>query len=178
MDPTTVTIIVGLATVLASGVTSSWVTYRLSRNHNQTIFLREKAEQLYLSADEFRKSFSGQIFTYFPLLEGRIDYNQMLDLQIAQGSETKRREGAETMTMIVEIYFPSIRPALADVWKARDAYGSITNEIKRAWQRDGDVSDGDWKAKFTVAAQNIDQRIQNLQTEIVAAARIHAGVKQ
>jgi hypothetical protein len=178
MDAPIVTLILGFATILASGVTSSMVTYRLNRNRNQTVFLREKAEQLYLSADEFGKTFSMQIITYLPLLNGRIDYNQVLDMQIEQGPAAKKYGGAETMTMLVEIYFPSVRPALEEVWKARDTFNRITAEIKFVWERDGDVSAGDLKSRFMSAALAIDKCIKALQNEIVTAARVHAGAKQ
>jgi hypothetical protein len=131
-----------------------------------------------LSADEFGKTFGSQILTYFPLLDGTIDYNQMLDLQIAQGAGVKQHGGAETMTMLVEIYFPSVRPALNEVWQARDAFAKISIQIKRAWQRDGDLTGGDWKQTYIAATQVINDRIAALQKEIVIAARVHADVKQ
>ncbi len=178
MDASLVTLIIGFTTVLASGVTSSIVTYRLNRNRSQVIFLREKAEQLYLSADEFGKAFGSQMLTYFPLLDGKIDFNGMLDMQIEQGSAPRKYGGAETMTMLVEIYFPSVRPALEEVWKARTGFNQVTADIKRAWERTGDVTHGDWRARFLSATQVIDNSINKLQREIVIAARTHAGVKQ
>jgi hypothetical protein len=178
MDATSTTLVLGLATIFASGVTSAIVTYHLNRNQNQTIFLREKAEQLYLSADEFGHTFDAQMLSYFPLLDGKIDYNKMLDMQISSGSEEKRHGGAEIMTMLVDIYFPSVRPALQGVWEAREQFGAITHQIKLAWQRDGNVSEGNWRQVFLEATRNIDDSVNALQSEIVKAARIHAGVKQ
>ncbi|GGZ32625.1 hypothetical protein [Asticcacaulis endophyticus] len=178
MDGPTVALIVGIGTIMASGVMSSVVTYHLNRNRTQTIFLREKAEQLYLSADEFGKSFAAQVITYYPLLDGKIDYNQMLDMQIEHGKSDKKYGGAETMTMLVEIYFPSVRPALEDVWKAREGFNKITSDIKLAWQANGHVNQGGWKLSFANATNAINSSINALQRQIVVAARVHAGVKQ
>lgn len=177
MDAPLISLIVGLSTVLASGVASSFVTYRLNRNSNQTIFLRQKAEELYLSADEFGKNFASQMLTYFPLLDGKIDYNQMLDMQIERGSKTHDHGGPETMTMLVEIYFPTCRPALEKVWEARTIFNDVTAGIKRAWQRSGRVNKAEWHPKFIAATHAINDSIEALQREIVAAARPHAGVK-
>jgi hypothetical protein len=178
MDSGTVTLIFGLSTVLASGITSSVVTYRLNQNKDQTIFLREKAEQLYLAADEFGKDFSSHIVSYFPLLEGRIDYNQMLDMHIEQGSRDSRNGGVETMIMLAEIYFPSVRPALESVWRARSSFNDLTREIKETWIEQGSVSHGNLLSRFQAASLTLDRSIESLKDEIVAAARVHAGVKQ
>ncbi len=177
MDTVTATLIVGLSTVLASGVASSIVTYKLNRSKEQTVFLREKAEQLYLAADEFGKAFGSQMITYFPLLEGRIDYNQMLDMQISDGA-TPKNFGPATMEMLVEIYFPSVRPALQNVWKKREAYNKVTAVIKSVWKEFGTLAHENLLPTYKAASLEMDAAIENLKKEIVLAARAHAGVEQ
>lgn len=176
MAETTVTVALGLATILGSGVVSGYVTHRLTRNQNQFVFLREKAEILYLAADEYGKRFGGQMVTYFPLLDGRYDYNDMLDKQNEFGSEPSKYGGAETMTMIVEIYFPSVRLALQGVWDARAEFNKVTAAIRALWEQQGEVSGMD--LPFRRASLVVDQAIENLKDEVVIAARAKSGVKQ
>lgn len=178
MDPATVSLVIGLCTILASGVTSSLVTFRLNKNKDQTIFMREKAEQLYLSADAYGRVFGGHMISYFPLLEGRIDWNQMLDIHISDGSKEKEHGGAETMTMLVEIYFPSVRPALARVWEARTEFNALTAKLKRHYKANGHVTEDYWKSAFMDVTKRLNDAISSLEKEIVAAARRYAGVKQ
>ncbi|RIV80484.1 hypothetical protein D2V17_19425 [Aurantiacibacter xanthus] len=176
MADTTITAILGLATILGSGVVAGYVTHRLTRNQNQFVFLREKAEALYLAADEYGRRFGGQMVTYFPLLEGRYDYNDMLDKQNEFGSASSKYGGAETMTMIVEIYFPSVRPALQGVWDARAEFNKVTAAIRALWERQAEVSE--MGTPFRRASLKVDKAIENLKSEIVIAARAKSGVKQ
>ncbi|WP_010335513.1 hypothetical protein [Sphingobium yanoikuyae] len=177
-DNTIVTVSLGLVTILASGLTSSWVTHRLNKNHNQTIFLREKAETLYLAADEYGSSVAGMAVSYLPLLEGRYDYNTMLDQQISSGSKKPENGGAKTMTMIVDIYFPTVRPALENVWEARAAFNKVTGAIKAAWQEAEFDGVRLLEGPFRSAALDFNKAINELKREIVEAARIQSGVKQ
>ncbi|MGN6422938.1 MAG: hypothetical protein ACTHLA_06475 [Asticcacaulis sp.] len=176
MDTATVTLIVGIGSIFASGVVSSFVTYRLNRNHTQKIFLREKAEQLYLSTDEFGKDLSCHVISYYPLIRGEIDYNKMLEMQI-ENSSVKKYGGHETMTMLVDIYFPSVKPALENVLKAQKAYSGMASSIRSAYQSNGHLRHEDWNSKVTKVAIGINDSINELQHEIVVAARTHAGVK-
>ncbi|MDB5375884.1 MAG: hypothetical protein JWR00_330 [Rubritepida sp.] len=178
MDQTTVTLIVGLVTVAMSGVVSSIVTFRLGKSKEQQAFMRAKAEQLYLATDEYGKAFSGLFIGHLQLMNGRIDYNQMLDMQIADGQKDRKYGGAETMTMLVEIYFPNARAALAQVWKTRDTISTVTAQIKRYYQEAGDASDPELKARFVTAVGAVDQAIKALQIEIIRAARHHAGERE
>jgi hypothetical protein len=175
MDQTTATLVVGLATIAMSGVVSSVVTFRLGKSKEQQAFMRAKAEQLYLAADEYGKAFGGLLIRHLHLLNGRIDYNQMLDMQIADGKKDRKYGGAETLTMLVEIYFPSTRAALAQVWKARDAVSVVTAQIKKRYQEVGDAADPEHKALFVKAMAAVDMSIKALQAEIICAARHHAG---
>jgi hypothetical protein len=124
MDASIVTLSVGLATVLTSGVMSSVVTYRLNRNKEQTFFMRQKAEALYLAADEFGRDFSKHLITHLPVARGAIDYDQMLDIQLANPPD-KRQGGFETVAMLASIYFPEVEPQLAALLKARDRLSEL-----------------------------------------------------
>jgi len=86
LDSIFVTLGLGIGTILASGVTSAVVTYRLNRRKERFEFLRGKAETLYLAVDQFVKVLGMHALTYYPVLKGEMDWNQMLDLQISSGS--------------------------------------------------------------------------------------------
>lgn len=171
-------IALSMLTILGSGVVSSVVTSRLNRGRDQTVFMRAKAEQLYLSADEYGRLFGATMVSYFPLLEGRIDWNQMLDVQIKNGEKQAVHGGAETMTMLVAIYFPSVRTTLMHVWSAREHFNALISELKRDYIANGYVTGDDWKTRFMSVAETMDAAIKDLQKQIVAAAREHAGVRQ
>lgn len=177
-DSTLLQLSLGLLTIVGSGLTSSWVTHRLNKNHNQTIFLRQKAETLYLAADEYGMAFAGNMVSYFPLLDGRYDYNAMLDQQNKSGDLNQENGGAKAMTMIVDIYFPTVRPALERVWEARDGFNEVTRMIRSAWIAAEHQGVSQLRSQFTQASLGFDEAINELKREIVLAARIQSGVKQ
>ncbi len=178
MNSVSISLLISFLTILLSGVTSSVVTYQLNFRKDQTIFLRGKAEQLFLAADEFEKEISSHLISYFPLLDGRIDYNQMLDLQIEQGSKPRAHGGAQTLEMLVEIYFPTTRGALAQLWNCRDMLNSLEHEIKRIYVAEGDATRPDLKTKILAASAAISEANKALKAAIIEAARRHAGINQ
>ncbi|MEI9966040.1 MAG: hypothetical protein WDM92_16745 [Caulobacteraceae bacterium] len=86
--------------------------------------MRKKAEELYLATDEFGRDFGSHMVTFLPVLEGSIDYNQMLDLQ-RQTHTKKLHGGAETMEMLVRIYFPEVEGELDRLFAVRDEFSKI-----------------------------------------------------
>ncbi|KSB91122.1 hypothetical protein AS593_06050 [Caulobacter vibrioides] len=173
MDSSIVTLCVGLATVLTSGVVSSVATYRLNRNKEQTFFMRQKAEALYLAADEFGRDVGAHVVTFFPVARGEIDYNQMLDLQIANPSK-KAQGGLETMTMLVHIYFPEVQPHLGGLLASRDRWNELRAAHKAAYKA-GEGVGLVWVAAFQSAGREIDLSVKDLQAAIVKSARHYAG---
>ena len=169
MDSTVATLCVGLATVLTSGVASSIVTYRLNRDKEQVFFMRQKAEALYLAADEFGRSLSSHLISFFPVAQGKLDYNQMLDVQNAR-PPSKQNGGYETLVMLISIYFPEVEPELQALDAIRDRLGEVRSAHKQAYV-EGEGVDPVWVAAFAELGGKLDLVIKNLKVAIVHAAR-------
>lgn len=176
MTETSVTLFLGLVTIVGSGITSTLVTHRLTRAHNQTIFLREKAEALYLAMHEFDLNFSKLISSYYPLFEGRYDYNGMLDTQLSCGCMSNKY-GAENMEMMVDIYFPIARVELEKVLSIRDEFSELMDNVKLDWEENGCLLT-EWKMLFDICNSNMQCSIDALKIKVVQAARTQSGVKQ
>lgn len=174
-DASWVTLALGVGTILASGVTSAFVTSRLNRSKERFEFLRGKAETLYLAVDQFVKVLGQHALTYYPVLRGEMDWNQMLDLQIARGSDSGRHEGAEVMEMLVELYFPAVRPTLDELFAARDGFNRITHAMRRDYKRYGKVPVQEHGAAFQTAVELINERGDALQRAVVKTARATVG---
>jgi hypothetical protein len=165
-------IVIAVITILMSGVVSAIVTYRLNRAKEQSFFMRKKAEELYMAADEFGRFFSLNMVAFLPLLEGKIDYNQMLDVQIANETQ-KRHGGLELVEMLTRIYFPEVEPKLQDVYKARDRFSEFRAAHKRAYLSDLAPS-SIWMPQFAVAMKAVEAATESLKQSIVTAGRKHA----
>lgn len=166
-------LILGFATILASGVTSAFVTSYLNRNKEQTFFMRQKAEELYLAADEFGRGLSGYIFTFFPLVRGELSYDQFIETQKVAIPQ-KRHGGAEMMEMLTGIYFPEIEPQLKELLAARDEFNKLAGAYKAA-VKEGAEDEHDWLPLFTSAMKRAAAAIKKLKEMIIKSARRHAG---
>ena len=102
----------------------------------------------------------------------------MLDLQINSGSERREHGGAKMMTMLVDIYFPTVQPALAEVFEARANFNGFTHRMKRTYVQDGELDPRMWMPEMNSQTAEIDKTIKRLQAAIVVAARSYAGVRQ
>jgi hypothetical protein len=172
VDSAAISLVVPLATVLASGVVSGVVTHRLNRNKEQTYFMRKKAEDLYLAADEFGRQMAIHMTGFLPLIDGRIDYNQMLDNQI-RNPPKKDHGGAETMEMLTRIYFPEIEPQLTELFTARTEFNKVTSAHKDAYRAEEAELD-DWRPLFVSAIRRFDAAEKALKAQIVTCGRRHA----
>ncbi|WP_242770423.1 hypothetical protein [Sphingopyxis sp. YF1] len=172
-----ITLGLGLCTVLSSGITSAVVTSWLNRRKDQQQFMRTKAETLYLASDEFGRALSIYSIPFFPLVKGEATWSQMREMQ-AGYSQKREHGGHETMTMLVEIYFPSVRPALAKVLDARGSFNRFASELEQAYRADGDLDRRAWMPRLNKECADIDTAVAEMKTAIVVAARTYAGVKQ
>lgn len=139
--------------------------------------MRTKAEALYLTADEYGRMLGSYAITYYPIIKGHCDWNQMLDSHIKMGADKRQYGGAETMTMLVELYFPTVRRSLAAVFAARDSFNSFTAEMKGFYVRDGGLDPRAWLPRMNEETEAISASIKELQAMIVSAARAYASVR-
>lgn len=173
-----ITLGLGLGTILSSGITSAVVTSWLNRRKDQQQFMRIKAEALYLAADEFGRALSIYSIPYYPLIRGEATWDQMREIQTGYQSQKRDHGGHETMTMLVEIYFPSARPALAGVFDARSSFNAFTSELEKAYRQVGALDRNVWMPRMNKECAGIDTAIKVMKQAIVTAARSYAGVKQ
>ena len=164
------TAIGGLFTILASGVTSTIVTYRLNRSKDQFVFMREKAEALYLAADEYGKMLGGYTLNFLAVAESRLDWNQMQDLQNAHMAKERKHGGAEMMTMLVELYYPTLKPKLDALAEARKDFNKSTFEAKRAYRANGSLEPKQWMPVIMAKGDAIDRAVREFEQGIIAAA--------
>lgn len=86
--------------------------------------------------------------------------------------------GAEMMEMLVEIYFPTTRPALADLWTARTKLNDFTHRIKQVYQTDGHVKHAEFKSEIQDVSATLTEALKALKRAILLVARKTAGVSR
>jgi hypothetical protein len=95
--------------------------------------LRDKLEELYLLLDKWLEALSLHFLPYFKVMQGRITYNDVLDLTIREGQN--RDHDFARLEVLVDLYFPSLRPSYNDITAARDQANDVLAEHKREYLR-------------------------------------------
>jgi hypothetical protein len=130
---TSVQIVVSLMTIVFSGLVSAVVTHRLSTSRQEREFRRKKLEELYLAVVGFCTSISVANVIWLPVMRGDLDYNAGLELQMKNMPSPNPRH-LETATMIINIYFPTLKGSLEAILNRRDAINALQGEFKREYK--------------------------------------------
>jgi hypothetical protein len=109
MTPTEIQIIISIATILCSGVVSAVVTHKLS-----TLFSRN--------------------IVWPQVMRGKISYNDANGLIIQ--NHDKQDKSHDVMEMLVNIYFPELRPQLLGILNRRDQINAIYGEFTKSHNRE------------------------------------------
>ncbi len=128
-----------LLTIIGSGVVAAAVTYLLNSNKEQVFFMRKKAEDLFICADQFATDFVSSHMMAFPLFKGEIKYNDFLDHYISDGKSREGSSGksARDMNMLTQIYFVQLMPLLQEWEKRRAIVNKVMQDHKREYKRGG-----------------------------------------
>ncbi|MDP1630196.1 MAG: hypothetical protein Q8L66_02105 [Caulobacter sp.] len=172
MDEITVNLITAVCSLALGGVASSYVTHRMGQNKERLAEMRRNAEKLYLAADEFGRQLDVYLIRHLPVAKGKMNYNQMLDQQIAD-PPMKEAGGAEMMTMLIRIYFPALEPELDGLFRARDHLSEVSGAHKQDWREGGGIGQ-EWVDAFTSAGREITAASNALKTSIIEAGRRYA----
>jgi hypothetical protein len=132
MTATEVQLTVSIATILCSGVISAIVTHKLSTSHAEREFRRKKLEELYFAVHTYcTKLFSANIM-WPQVMRGEITYDEGNDLIIK--NHDRQDKSHDIAQMLVNIYFPELRPHLQAILKRRDQINRIHSEFKKSYR--------------------------------------------
>lgn len=162
-----------IASALFGGIGSAFFSSWLSRRKDQTQLMREKAEQLYMAADEWCRDLGIYHFSFLPMLDCTIDYNQMLDMQKANATK-KKHGGLETVQMLVRLYYPEVRPQLEALIGAQATFNEIQHAHKAEYKVIGPLGP-EWKSRFMLAMHRANQTGEALTVAILDAADKYAA---
>jgi len=133
VTPVEIQIIVSVATILCSGVVSAVVTHKLSAGRAEREFRRKKLEELYFAVHTYcSKLFSANI-VWPRVMRGQITYNEANDLIIK--NHDKEDKSHDIAQMLINIYFPKLRPHLQAIMQRRDQINQIHSEFKKTYER-------------------------------------------
>ena len=164
--------IIAFVGILLSGVVATLVTYRLNTTKEHVFFMRRKTEELYLAVEGFDRSLSTYFLAAYPLVKGEISWNDFHDLSI-KNDDRRDAEASLQVLMLIDIYFPDIKPIFDKYLEQRDTLGRILSEHKRAYKA-GTVS-REFFEPFHRAMLDLASRSKELKHAALAEARKFAS---
>ena len=136
MTTTEVQLAVSLATILCSGVISAIVTHKLSTGRAEREFRRKKLEELFFAVHTYCNKLISANLVWPRVMSGEITYDEANELNIK--NHDKQDKSYEIAQMLVNIYFPQLRPQLKAILKRRDQINQIRSEFKKIYQQRGE----------------------------------------
>src|SRR5437899_2947516 len=103
--PTWLALLLGLLTVLGSGVVSGIVTYRLNASQKEREFKRQKLEECFRAIHHYILSIATSNLVWIDVMSGKITYDQANEMIIQEGKR-EDREYPLNAELLIRMYFP------------------------------------------------------------------------
>ena len=164
-------VITASATLLAVHVTNRGNTSRLlfqlrhERDARRDVLHREKLEELYLLAVKYSELLAIGFLPYVRVMEGKLNYNQALDLEIARDREST--PDFDRLQMLVDIYFPELCEPLKELLDARDESNGILAAHKAEYKQ-GHCDGREFVEPMFAALERVDDAGKRFLSKIVA----------
>jgi hypothetical protein len=129
-------IVLSLLTIVASGLVSAVVTFRLNAGRDSRRMRREKLEAAFLAHSGFLRQLDVGWYPYYAVMGGEIEYNDALDLAIGKGTAAEPKH-FETLAMLVSLYFPELQSGFARLVGIRDRAATLIQAHKNDYKRVG-----------------------------------------
>jgi hypothetical protein len=124
------------------------------QNEKQKELTRSKLEELYILFKQWNSSISTSYLTRTSVMAGELDYKSALEMDKDRGE--KSTVDFSRLEMLIDLYFPSLKPGYMKVDEAR----GIASKIMLAHQNQcllGDVDGKKFLAPFLNAQDNFDK---------------------
>jgi hypothetical protein len=90
--------------------------------------MRKKLEEINIAFMGYCRQLGTYFIQYQAVMAGKISYNDALDITINSSGDKERHH--ETLSMLLNIYFPHLSHLLDDIVKDREAGNDIISEFK------------------------------------------------
>ena len=138
--------------------------FELERATKEKEFIRDKLEELYLLHEAWLNALATSNLPFLSVMKGEITYNQALDMFIE--NNRTRTVDFKRLEMLVDLYFPDIKPAFNRLSVARDGVNNIRFEHKRQYKR-GNIDGSDYVIPFIEAQQLLESEALVVKEQII-----------
>lgn len=154
------------STIVGGGIAllAVFLTSRSDAEKRRKELLLGRGEELYALSGKWINYLFGCYQRRDYVMAGKLTYNQILDLEIADGRQNTFDFGR--IEMLIDVYFPSTRPAYDRLIKGRDNLSVIVSQHKRAYEA-GDTDGTGFREPFLKAQREIELAGTSLKNAII-----------
>lgn len=145
------------------------LTSRFDTKKRRQEMLRGRGEELYTLNEKWLNGLTGYFLRRASVMQGKLTYNEALDLEIAEGSRHQTHDFSR-LEMLIDVYFPATRPAYDRVTAGRATLNKIASEHKRAYEN-GDLDGKGYLKPFQQAMKDVDDAGKALKETILSELR-------
>lgn len=163
--------------ILASVITlfGVWLTNRASTQrlileleHRQKVeresLIRERIEELYVISNKYLSSLCSYYFPYRQVMQGELTFNQALDITIESGN--RRDFEPNRVTMLINMYFPEIKPHFSEIINLRETLNDIVQGYKHQY-KNGDTDGTRWLEYLQPSLEKLATLCDNFENHVV-----------
>jgi hypothetical protein len=130
--------------------------------------LRDRGEELYELADKWLNKLAGYYLRRSFVMQGKLTYNQVLDLDIQEGREESVNFGRNEM--LIDVYFPTTRPAYDSVIAGRTELNKVAAAHKRAYES-SDTDGTRFITPFVQCQHSIEKAGETFKLQVLECIR-------
>jgi hypothetical protein len=128
----------------------------------------ERLEELYLLIETWVNALAMYHLPIFAVMRGELSYNDALDIVIENNKA--RPVDFKRILMLVDLYFPEMKPTLDKLSEARDKAAKILAEHKREYKR-GNIDGSAFASPLLDAQRDIESASKIVKEQIINQVR-------
>jgi hypothetical protein len=182
LTDTELTAVIGITSALIGAtvaITAAWLTNRANakvaataRAHELTLreqdLRRNRGEELYTLLQQWLNRLYGYYIVKQSVMSGKITYNDALDIELKDRDWT---DGAHVrIEMLIDVYFPALRPQYVKVTQVRDEANDIVSEHKAEYST-GRTDGSAYMKPFRLKLQELNSSAQGLTEALLQKLR-------
>lgn len=135
-----ITLLTSTLTILGSGVVATWISHRFAKGKEELFYKRKKLEELYKSIERYTTLLFVMNHMWLRVMDGKLTFNQGLDMQINSGSDEGKLLLPE-IDMLINLYFPIFLPSYKIFINNRDMINELYQDFRNIYNVKGPTVD-------------------------------------
>jgi hypothetical protein len=135
----------------------------------KTELLRSRGEELYELTDKWLNSFFGYSLRRSAVMQGKLTYNQCLDMDINEGGKASSFNFGR-IEMLVDVYFPNVRHAYDKMMAGRTEINKVELAYRRAYEN-GDHDGTRFLKPYVQCQKTVEEAGEVLKANLLESIR-------